>query len=191
MIAPIGSYDAVLWRQYAERLNKQPRPPYVQPKTHRITVNCATGARTVESEIVVPPAPPPHPAVVRRPVPPPAIYRPMHLTAAQQIAAGRTVFHRILGAVEAAWDIPPGRLIGTRQTKALYQARYASYKLVRLLLRWSSPTMAEAYGRKDHTAVLAGIKRADSLHETDAEWRERYDVAHAALTLMEAAESTL
>lgn len=181
-----GEYERIKARRAYVDAHKVRTRPYLPAKTHRITVNCATGERIIESEAVPPP-------VVRSPVrrkiaTPTVAYKSAQLTRTQQIAAGRIIFAQIRAAVESAWDIPAGKLIGTRQTKQLYEARYASYKLVRHILRWSSTAMAEAYGRRDHTGCLAGLRKADALYASDPDWRQRYNTAHDALVMLRVAE---
>ena len=176
---PIGHYDLIRSRrEYVEQHRARTKPEYQPPRAHRITVNLKTGERTVESDADIPHAAPKVPAWTRHVEAPSTSYKSRHITQAQQIAAGRATFQRILAAVATAYGTTPGLILGRYQTKQLYEARYASYRLVRLILRWSSTTMAAAYGRKDHTAVLAALARADRLYQSDGDWRACYDAAH-------------
>ena len=65
----------------------------------------------------------------------------------------------------------PAELTGRRRTKEVIEARFALYKAMRC--RGSSlKQIARWVGKRDHTAVMSGLKRADVMVANDEVYRE-------------------
>jgi hypothetical protein len=138
---------------------------YVAPKETRITVDCRTGERTVQTDVqpVAPPAPRPAPIIVYRPT----IFRPDGL-------------RRILVVVATQWNVGVPSLLGAGRSRCLAYPRFAAMKLISERMGITSTPLGRALNR-DHSTILAGLRRAGWLHENDADWRQRYDAAEAEL----------
>lgn len=142
-------------------------PRYRPAKTHEITVDLRTGERQVNSGPVAaaraflavqsPPSPP---------APPPA---------------PRDVMTPILKAVAAAFCVTAGHIASASQLRPHCRARFACYWLLKSRLQLSSPKIGRILGRRDHTTVLSGLRRARDLYEHDADWRAKYDAVVAVL----------
>ena len=146
---------------------------YVQPaKVHHITVNCLTGVRTVTTAVDGNPFGAPRPPIVL-PAFPVAVYRP-------------TVFRpdgvrRILTVVAKHWGVGVPSLVGPSRMRPLVYPRFAAMKLISERMNLSLTPIGIALGKRDHTTIMHGIRRADFLHENDIDWRQRYDAAEAEL----------
>lgn len=142
-------------------------PRYRPVKTHEITVDLRTGDRQIVSDPVAAPRvfivvqPPPNP-----PAPP---------TPPRNMAAP------IVDAVAAAFGVTVYNLHSPSRQKPHCLARFACFWLLTSRLKLSSPKIGRILGRRDHTTVLSGLRRARDLYEHDADWRAKYDAAVAAL----------
>lgn len=173
----IGVADEAEARRLYVEAHKARTKPYLPAKVHRITVNCATGERTVESGITVAvPAPRLEPIVIRRPDPPPYAKR-AGIPCAQIVFEGRVELAAIIDAVAAAFGFTPQDLLARGRSGA--QPRYAMMLLLRERMGWSLKTVGCAVG-VDHTSVLHGLRRAEKLRHVP-DWRHRYEAAHIAL----------
>jgi hypothetical protein len=150
-------------------MGKKPNP--IASKTHAITVNCLTGQRTVTTATAenpfVRPAPiimPALPIVAHRPT----IFRPDGV-------------RRILAVVASHWEIGVPSLLGAGRSHRLTRPRFAAMKLISERMNLSLTPVGIALGKRDHTTIMAGLRRAEYLHEHDADWRQRYDAALAEL----------
>ncbi len=170
--------EAEARRLYVEGHRKRTRP-YLPAKVHRITVDCKTGKRTVESGIIVAkPAPKVEHTVVRRPEPQPYAKR-ASVPCAQIVFEGRAELRAIVGAVADAFGLTPQDLLARGRKPLRAQARYAAYLLLRDRMAWSLKTVGCAFC-VDHTSVIAGLRRTERLRHVP-DWRHRYEAAHIAL----------
>lgn len=138
-------------------------PLYLAEKTHAITVDLRTGERTVRCvadwsgwELEAGPA-----------------RSPASLQA-------RHSFVRIVEAVCAAWGLDPGELLTPSRSLRITRPRFAAFRMVHKLLRWSTLRIGRAF-KRDHTSIVAGLSRATELYRRDPDWRRRYRRAHRAL----------
>ncbi len=137
-------------------------PRYRPAKTHEITVDLRTGER----QIVSGPVAAPRAFVVAQPAPPPP---------------PRDVVAFIVEAAAAAFGVTAGHIVSASQLRPHCRARIACYWLLKSRLKFSSPKIGRILGRRDHTTVLSGLRRARELYEHDADWRAKYDAVVAAL----------
>ena len=75
--------------------------------------------------------------------------------------------------------VNPKAIRGKTRTKNLAQARQMVFYLMRLLARMSFPEIGEAVGKKDHTTVMAGVRRITEKRKED----KRVDQAATDLEL--------
>lgn len=92
-----------------------------------------------------------------------------------------SLFNPILRAVGAAWDTTPEKLLSKRRAQRLARPRQAMYLLMRRHTKLSLTGIARAMGFDDHSTLVRGLRRAAVLHEGDADWRRRFDIAEARL----------
>lgn len=146
------------------------KPDGIACKTHAITVDLRTGKRTVStaSEVnpfIVPkkpdPAPPPRTI-------PPTIYRPDGVRA-------------ILAVCAKHWEVGVPALMGPGRSHRLAHPRFAAMVLIQDLVGLSTTAIGRAIGRRDHTTILSGFRRAAWLLENDADWAQRYALAATEL----------
>lgn len=114
----------------------------------------------------------PRPPVVRRLVP----IKPTKGNSPSE----RETFNRILVAVAKSYEIDLGCLLPPSRLRRHAWPRFACFVLIHQLLEWSLPVTGRAF-KRDHTTILHGLRRAALLHETDEEWRAKYDAALAEL----------
>lgn len=88
---------------------------------------------------------------------------------------------RIVAVVARLWDVPVGAITSSGRLRDYVRPRQACYRLVTDLLGMSRPATGRCFGR-DHTTILAGLRSAAILHETNADWAARYDSALQELT---------
>lgn len=144
------------------------RSVYVEPKETRILVDCRTGRRTISE---VPPRPKQLPAQPQPPMEPP------------KLLLARDVLEQTRLLVQDIWGVNRAELI-TRSTKPREGARYAVYLLLRQVYGWSLPKIGSLVGR-DHTSVMAGLKRARDLQgKGTSHWAARFDEAARRLIAM-------
>lgn len=147
-----------------------PRRPQAA-KVHRIEVNCRTGERTVQSVEPQPvnPFARSQPIIVTRPT----VFRPDGV-------------RRILSVVAGHWNVGVPAILGPGRVNVLARPRFAAMKLIRERLGLSTTAIGFTLGKRDHTTCISGLRRAEYLHDYDADWRQRYD---AALAELESAET--
>lgn len=134
-------------------------------KSHRIEVDCKTGARTVHQHV---PPPPPAPQPVRR------IWK----VKAKVVQPPPAVLH-VLYAVADAYGFSPGIIQAYGRKLPLVRARFAWVKLLR-----DAGYSYAAIGRgihRDHSSCMHACDRAADLMAESADYRNRYEAAHIAL----------
>jgi len=151
-------------------------PRYRPVKTHEITVDLRTGERqVVASKRPVADAPQVNP-VCHSPLPPEA--RQVEVCAA---TGRRESARQIIDAVSDVWGVSVVELHSNGKIQRVGRPRFACFLLLRSRLQFSSPKIGRILGGRDHSTVLAGIRRARWLYEHDADWRAKFDAAVAAL----------
>lgn len=116
-------------------------------------------------------APQPVPAPI--PEPPPVIKIPIivmpamtaipvHISEAEPVIRHPSI-HRIVGAVCQKYDIPRNDLISTRRTAPIVRARHIAMYLAKTLTLKSYPEIGRHIGDKDHTTVLAAVRKVTRL----------------------------
>lgn len=156
----------------AARARALRKPPvYVQPQETRITVDCRTGVRTVErlgeqskkvarQEVVArPPELPPQP---------------------KQVTAKQIVF-----VVEKAFGVGRYTILSGSRVQPISWARFAACRLIRELLDFSYPAIAQYVGVSDHTSIIHAMRRSDFFLEQNGDWARRYRLALLALSQRE------
>lgn len=136
-------------------------PIFLPSKSHRITVDIKSGARTVDSTDITLTAPATSP-IVRR--------------SRSRVMTPRL---RIFDAVIKAWKIGPEELMSRSRQRRIAYPRFACFQFL-ASLGWSTPQIGKVFGR-DHTTVMHGLKRAEWLQRRDPDWRARYAAALAEL----------
>lgn len=155
---------AASYPQLARRiLGKRPLPP-VAGKTHAITVDLRTGARTVATAT----ANNPFEAASTKP-------RPVCLPPVR--ATGVNKATPIIAAVCRAWDVTADDMRCARRPQRLARPRFAAYHIMRHTLNWSLPQIGRQFGNRDHTTIMSGLRRAEYLIVNDADWSQRYAAA--------------
>lgn len=145
----------------------------IATRVHRITVDCRTGEREVQSveAAAVNPFGASRPPVVVRPPPPPTprptVFRPDGA-------------RRIIATVARHWECPD--ILSPRRADRFARPRFAAMRLIRDRLGLSTTMIGKLLGGRDHTTAISGLKRAAYLHEHDEDWRQRYDAVLAELT---------
>lgn len=142
-------------------------PRYRPAKTHEITVDLRTGERDVVSGPVA--APRMFPVVQPAPPPPPPPPPP------------RNVITPIVEAVAAAFYVTADHIVSDSRQRHHCRARFACYLLGSVCLKLSLNQIGKRLGKRDHTSVMHGLRRARELYEHDADWRAKYDAAVVAL----------
>lgn len=138
--------------------------PHHDAKETRITVDCRTGTRTIETVVRVP--------VVLAPPPP----RPVRLsTDAQIVNVTRAV-------VEELWSVSRSSLL-SRSRRTGDGERHAVYRLLRRVHGWSTTRIGKLLDR-DHTSVITGLQRARDMYQNHQPWREKFDAAMVRLVAM-------
>lgn len=172
--------------ELAERRKRFARYAYVAPsmagKTHRITVNCKTGERTVESDgrpapvvaqpiIVALPAPPKR----TRPLVNPffryskrndgGVNRPTYADSRGRISS-------LLYVAAAAFDVTPAEFLAPTRCRRPVYARYAAMHILVKVLRISLPSIGELLHR-DHTSIMEGVRAAKRLRRSNDDFAAR------------------
>lgn len=86
---------------------------------------------------------------------------------AEEISRGFSPVIRVLRAVSAHTGVPVWEIRSERRTQRVVRPRQYVYYLSRKLTVASSPAIARQLGGRDHTCVLAGIRRIDQLRRID------------------------
>jgi chromosomal replication initiator protein len=69
----------------------------------------------------------------------------------------------ILFAVSAAFHAPVVDIVSHRRSRPICEARHAAYRIARDLTLLTLPQIGQRIGGRDHTTVLHGIKKTQSL----------------------------
>jgi hypothetical protein len=80
---------------------------------------------------------------------------------------------RIKAAVSAATKISTIDMISERRTAPIVHARQIAMYLSRLLTSWSFPRIGRAFGYRDHSTVLHGIRKIEAMVEADPAFAAR------------------
>lgn len=83
---------------------------------------------------------------------------------------------RIVRIVASHFDVKTEDIRGDARLRPFVRPRQACYRLMTDLLCMSRPSIGKFFYR-DHTTVLSGLQTALRLHDTDPDWRARYDAA--------------
>lgn len=151
---------AARWRILGVRRWRQPA------KAHVITIDLRKPEeRTIEAIVIQPPTVP-----TRNP------FRPRPAKNEMPRACWR-----ILDAVAVAWQVTVDDLRGPRRHWKFAHPRFAAMLLIRESVEWSTPTIGKMFGGRDHSTVVAAIKRAKVLFDADRDYRDRYHAALASL----------
>jgi chromosomal replication initiator protein len=75
---------------------------------------------------------------------------------------------RVIDVVAAYYGLRAKDLIGPSRQRQVTRARQVAMYLVRQQLQRSLPEIGRAFGDRDHTTVLASVKKIDQLKEADA-----------------------
>lgn len=138
-------------------------PLFASAKETRITVDCRTGARTIEPVVREVPKPKP------RPVP------------QVRVVGGYPVeFRRVAAAVCMAFGVDADRLLARGKCKDMALARFACFGLMNQIHGWSYVRTGQVLGR-DLSGVRKGVDKCVLYRETKPEFREQYDAALKAL----------
>lgn len=166
------------------RFFKGKGPDYAAAKSTRITVNAATGERTVEEVkppkvTVVPPTPE---------VPKPPRIEDIQVPTTRYIderGKRRTIVRPNYSAaislvVCQAWGVRLSRLLSPERSRRVAYPRFAAFLMIRERTTASTTEIGKRFDR-DHTTVLHGLRVAEKLYAEDPEWRANYDHANALL----------
>ena len=91
-----------------------------------------------------------------------------------------TTTHDILEALAHEFRVPTWAITGQRRHEPIISARLAGYAIARAL-EWSYPAIGRAFGMRDHTTIIHGVKRAAERVTTDANFAASMRRLHAAL----------
>ena len=72
--------------------------------------------------------------------------------------------------VAASFGIGRIDMISERRARAVARPRQVAMYLARHLTGQSLPAIGRAFGKRDHTTILAGVRRVESLLEADADF---------------------
>lgn len=125
-----------------------------------------------EPVIARPPSPKPEPELERVPVP--ITLRPRNCGNWRRLTDDgvQERIKAILRATATAFEVGVGEMMDPSRTRRLAHPRFAAMILMRKLARLSLPSIGRVLHR-DHTTCLAGIKKANTLRHTDADFRRR------------------
>jgi chromosomal replication initiation ATPase DnaA len=82
---------------------------------------------------------------------------------------------RIVQFAAVAFGVSDGAILGPTRSERICRARFAIAWVAQNGFGLSSTVIGRALGDRDHSTVLAAIKRANGWRETDAEYREITD----------------
>lgn len=83
----------------------------------------------------------------------------------------------ILESVSRAFDIPIGTLKGASRTRPVAYARFAAYHILFSTRHLSYQQIGNLLGKRDHTTVIYGCRRAVGLIATDPDFASAYERA--------------
>lgn len=81
--------------------------------------------------------------------------------------AGLKHVEHIIERVAFHCDVPAERLRGRRRPEAVVIARTIAIYIARKQTRLSAPDLAEAFGLRSHSSVLAAVRRGEQFAESD------------------------
>lgn len=87
----------------------------------------------------------------------------------------------IINAVADAWGVSVDDLRAPKRDRRFAYPRFAAQLLIRERNGWSTPKIGKLFGGRDHSTVMAAVKRAKGLRETLPCYRNRYEAAQIAL----------
>jgi hypothetical protein len=87
---------------------------------------------------------------------------------------------QIVRACAEAFEVSPGDLLSGAKPNWIARPRFAAIRLMRVLLRFSLPSIGRVLGR-DHSSCFHAFHRSRYLRATNADFRRRYHVALMAL----------
>lgn len=85
----------------------------------------------------------------------------------------------IARAVSAATGVPVGKLLSERRDREYVRARHLAWLVTSDLTHKSTPNIARAWNRKDHTTIIHGINQARAYVAADPAFRAMYEAAKA------------
>ena len=86
---------------------------------------------------------------------------------------------QVIFAAAQAIEIDPRELIGTGRYVELVRARWAVMRALSAR-QWSTARIGRRLGRRDHTTVMHGLKRAAEMYASDSEFAALCDRVAAA-----------
>lgn len=86
----------------------------------------------------------------------------------------------ILAALSHEFRVEPWAITGQRRHEPIISARLAGYAIARAL-EWSYPAIGRAFGMRDKSTIIHGVKRAAERVTTDANFAASMRRLHAAL----------
>jgi chromosomal replication initiation ATPase DnaA len=89
---------------------------------------------------------------------------------------------RLIETAATTFNISVGSLTGAIRSGPMVRARFAVMWVARELFGFSTPVIGRALGNRDHSTVLAGLKRAEELRREDDDFRAITDCMVAIFT---------
>lgn len=106
----------------------------------------------------------------------PAINADASLSAPAKLTA-----RKIIAEVCKAWDVRNSYLASPSHERRACAPRFAVYWLLKTRLELSTTVIGRLMGKRDHTTVIHGVRRARTFYAHDPDWRQKYDSVVAAL----------
>lgn len=82
----------------------------------------------------------------------------------------------IVADVARAFDVTPGEMVQHYRDRRLAYPRFAAYRLLRDR-GLTTPQIGRMLGKRDHSTIIHGLERAETLLRTDPEFAARYEEA--------------
>ncbi len=123
----------------------------------------------------------PRPKAVSRPAPPPPAPK-VSIPPRLRVQMYATQIDEVIRVCAEHFGVTAEDIIGHNRRSQYTLPRFACMKLIRVTLPLSVPAIGHVLARRDHTTILAGLKRADKLHKTNCEWHAKYEAALAQLS---------
>lgn len=93
----------------------------------------------------------------------------------------RVSVNMILQATSVVFGISVLEMRSPRRSEAIVRARFAACLLARELTDQSYPQLGRSIGMRDHTTIQKAVGRAEDMHASDAQFRQHYEEAKAAI----------
>ena len=77
----------------------------------------------------------------------------------------------VLQAVGVYFDLKRADLVGAGRQRKIAAPRHMAMYIVRKLIGLSYPEIGEAFGGRDHTSIMHGVKKIEASIETDGKLR--------------------